>query len=366
MNSPNKIIIKKHISNKNIKGNKDIKENIDFTNNKDIKIIQNIKNIKNIQNIKNIKDINDIKNNKITSQNPPNAQNNQNNSSLTIKRGLNKKAILNEIQNKKLAQKLEENPNYIILNFNNDESILDIMRKSYNMKQTDLISVIIPTYNRFHSLKKAIESVKNQSYKNVEIIVINDASTQEEYKTESLGDDVILINLEQNMKVLHNSKSAHGLTRNEGIKVAKGKWIAFLDDDDYWIPEKLQIQMYYLEKYDMKLCSTNYFKGYDTFDYNNMDNYYRALPLDMDALNKNDKYSYILKDRKFIYTLLSTMVLRRDVLDEVGLFTNVPAEDWEYWRTIYSAGYQFLFLDIMLIYYDLGHAGGRNYTQRGK
>ena len=280
---------------------------------------------------------------------------------VNVKRGLNRKARLNETQNKELTRKLKENPSYFALNFQNDEAILDIMRKSYGMDQSDLISVIIPTYNRFKSLKKAIESVKNQSYKNTEIIVINDASTQQEYYTESLGDDIKLINLEQNMRTKYNSKSAHGLTRNEGINVATGKWIAFLDDDDYWIPEKLQIQMYYLKKYDMKLCSTNYYKGYGTFDYESLINYYKALPIDKESLDKFKKYAYKLNSKKYIYTLTSTLIIKKDLLDTVGLFKLIDAEDWELWNRIYDHD-KFLFLDIMLIYYDLGHADGKNYV----
>lgn len=286
-----------------------------------------------------------------------------------VKRGLNKKAGLNETQNNELTKKLKENPSYYIMNLTNYQAILDIMRLSYGMEQDDLVSVIIPTYNRFHSLKKAIDSIKNQSYKNVEIIVIDDASTQEEYKNESLGNDVKLIRLKQNMKDKYNSKSAHGLTRNEGIKIAKGKWIAFLDDDDYWIPEKLQIQMYYLKLYNAKLCSTNYYKGYGIFSYDNLQHYYKALPIDKDVLIKLNRqnhqysnYAYELKAKKFIYTLTSTLIIRKDVLDNIGMFEHIDAEDWVLWNKIYD--YEtFMFVDIMLMYYDLGHAGGKNYVQ---
>jgi glycosyltransferase involved in cell wall biosynthesis len=201
-----------------------------------------------------------------------------------------------------------------------------------------------------------------QSYKNTEIIVINDASTQQEYYTENLGDDIKLINLEVNMRVKFNSKSAHGLTRNEGLKIASGKWVAFLDDDDYWIPEKLQIQMYYLKKNNSDFCSTNYYKGYGMFNIQNMDQYSRGLPVDKNALNYNSEYSYILKEKNFIYSLLSTIIIKKELLDKVGWFNHIDSEDWELWNRTFNET-KFLYLDIMLTYYDLGHAGGRNYVQ---
>jgi len=281
---------------------------------------------------------------------------------MIVKKGLNKKAGLNENQNNELARRLKENPSYYVMNLANHQAILDVMRLSYGMDQTDLVSVIIPTYNRFHSLTKAIESIKNQSYKNTEIIVVDDASTQEEYKSHNLGDDVKMIRLSQNMRDKYNSKSAHGLTRNEGIKVANGKWVAFLDDDDYWIPEKLQIQMYYLKLNNMNLCSTNYYKGYGTFDYNSLQHYYKALPIDKDSLTKIKNHAYEVKTRKFIYTLTSTLIIKKDILDKVGLFELIDAEDWVLWNKIYDHD-KFMFLDIMLIYYDLGHANGKNYVQ---
>lgn len=120
--------------------------------------------------------------------------------------------------------------------------------------------------------------------------------------------------------------------------------------------------MYYLKLYDTKLCSTNYYKGYGTYDSQNMSQYYKALPIDLEVIEKIGDYAYKLKDRKFIYTLTSTLIIRRDVLDQVGLFEHVDAEDWVLWNKIYDYE-KFIFINIMLIYYDLGHAGGKYYMQ---
>ena len=110
------------------------------------------------------------------------------------------------------------------------------------------ISVIIPTYNRFDYLLNLISTVKNQTYKDYEIIVINDCSTQNDYYTYNWE--------ENNIKIIHmkeNSKQKFGYgcvgyIRNEAVKFAKGEYIAFCDDDDIWFPNKLELQIDALEK----------------------------------------------------------------------------------------------------------------------
>lgn len=105
----------------------------------------------------------------------------------------------------------------------------------------DLVSVVIPTYNRFNYLLNTIESVKKQTYSNIEIIVVNDCSTQKEYY-EYDWKNIIIVHLQQNSKQLFGYACA-GYVRNQGIKLAKGKYIAFCDDDDIWFPNKIELQI---------------------------------------------------------------------------------------------------------------------------
>lgn len=104
-----------------------------------------------------------------------------------------------------------------------------------------LISVIIPTYNRFSLLKTAIKSVLEQTYKNVEIIVVNDASTEKEYYNQKIN-GCNIIHLKQNSREIIGFPCA-GYIRNIGAKIAKGDYLAFLDDDDIWLPTKLHLQL---------------------------------------------------------------------------------------------------------------------------
>lgn len=100
-----------------------------------------------------------------------------------------------------------------------------------------LVSAVITTHNRIDFLKRAVKSVLNQSYDNIECIVVDDASddgTKEWLDT--LADS--------NIKVVNLNKSFGGNhARNIGIKISRGCYIAFLDDDDFWLPSKIEIQM---------------------------------------------------------------------------------------------------------------------------
>ena len=104
------------------------------------------------------------------------------------------------------------------------------------------VSVIIPSYNRFRYLFNTIKSIKNQTYKNIEIIVVNDASTEKEYYNYN-WEDIKIIHLPINSKQKFGFACAGGYQRNFGIKIANGYYIAFCDDDDIWLPNKIKIQL---------------------------------------------------------------------------------------------------------------------------
>lgn len=116
----------------------------------------------------------------------------------------------------------------------------------------EFVTVIIPTKNRMPLLKRAIESVKNQSWTNIEIIIIDEASTD--------GTREYLSTLQQTdplIKVIFNSKSLGAAqSRNLGIELAKGDFIAFIDDDDEWMPEKTRKQIYFLNNNSECIAAT--------------------------------------------------------------------------------------------------------------
>jgi glycosyltransferase involved in cell wall biosynthesis len=110
-----------------------------------------------------------------------------------------------------------------------------------------LVSVIIPAYNRYHTLKRAITSILNQTYKDIEIIIVDDGSDDE---TKKIQDEFDILYLRQKNRGVSSA-------RNKGIKVSKGEWIAFLDSDDEWYKEKLQKQMeFFKNNPHIKVCHT--------------------------------------------------------------------------------------------------------------
>jgi len=241
----------------------------------------------------------------------------------------------------------------------------------------DKVSVIIPTYNRFKYLLNAIESVKNQTYSNIEIIVVNDCSTQKEYyeydyKT-NFGDNFTIIHLDKNSKSKFGFACPGGYQRNFGIDKSTGKYIAFLDDDDIWLPNKLELQIEAMINTGCKMSCTDGLIGNGIYNkhikyqkynaechYNILQNIYK---------NKGSKlleYGFPeIWDYKFINIhnccICSSVVIEKDIIDKVGKFIIAnTAEDYEYWlRTLKHTNC--IYVNDICFYYDSGHGGGQNY-----
>jgi glycosyltransferase involved in cell wall biosynthesis len=168
-----------------------------------------------------------------------------------------------------------------------------------------LVSVIIPTYNRAHTIERALQSVATQTLQDFEIVVVDDASTDNTTAIVTQFNDprVRLLKHEQNLYA--------GAARNTGMAAATGKYIAFLDSDDAWLPEKLERQVGLLENEDQDCgCSYTgaiiYFAGglrKRTID----ERYFRG-----DAIT-----SYLLGK----FTLWTpTFMFRRELLEQVAPF----------------------------------------------
>ena len=120
-------------------------------------------------------------------------------------------------------------------------------------------SVIIPTFNRADFLKEAVQSVLDQSFENFELIVVNDNSTDNTQEIMSLF-------LDGRIMVLMNDRAKGGAgARNAGIFRAQEKWVAFLDDDDEWVPEKLEKQFNMIQKIDKNIGFI--YGGYASYDF---------------------------------------------------------------------------------------------------
>lgn len=117
----------------------------------------------------------------------------------------------------------------------------------------ELVSIITPSYNTAQYISKTIESVKAQTYQNWEMIIVDDCSSDD-------TDNVVLPYLEdKRIKYIKNEvNSGAAISRNIALREAKGKWIAFLDSDDLWTPEKLEKQIHFMEENGYHFSYTNY------------------------------------------------------------------------------------------------------------
>jgi glycosyltransferase involved in cell wall biosynthesis len=192
------------------------------------------------------------------------------------------------------------------------------------------VSVVIPTYNRARYVTKAIESVLAQSYTSFEIIVVDDGSTDDT--------QAVLQPYANRIRIISQKNSGPGAARNAGIQAARGRWIAFLDSDDEWSPEKLAAQIADLEQHpDLVAHFTNVM-----FELSNG----QTVSLFEVRGFKDRHASGSVLERPLTHVLideivvLPTFIARRDVLLDAGLFdTHVRvAEDRDLLMRVALAG----------------------------
>ena len=117
-----------------------------------------------------------------------------------------------------------------------------------------LVSIIMPSWNTERFIAETIQSILDQTYTNWELLIVDDCSTDR-------TDDIIASFKDERIKFFHNEKNCGAaLTRNKALREAHGEWIAFLDSDDLWAPEKLEHQITFMMKYGYSLTFTEYEK----------------------------------------------------------------------------------------------------------
>lgn len=186
------------------------------------------------------------------------------------------------------------------------------------MISNPLVSIIMPAYNSDNTIANSIDAVLEQTYKNWELIIINDCSTdstKEIVSTYAYDERLIIINNEKNKGI--------AISRNRGISKAKGKYICFLDSDDLWSHNKLEIQVAYMEKENLSFTYTSN-NVIDKFG--NIIGYYQC-PYKLD-------YKDLLKCNK-IHTL--TVMIKREIFENIEM-PNVKHEDYATWLIILSKG----------------------------
>lgn len=215
-------------------------------------------------------------------------------------------------------------------------------------------SVIIPTYNRIDFLEKAIESVNRQTYQGFEIIVVND-NPHEKSKID------LLITKFDKTKVIHHSSSKGGnAARNTGILHSQGELIAFLDDDDVWLPEKLTL---HLKEHQKNLAAGLVFSDcLYVFNNKNIADHVYSAPVPNNVIDAMSK-------AKFCPATSSIVSIKRDCVTKCGLFDEslVSFQDWDYWFRI-AQTFEFVHIPAVLVHFrqHLGDRTSHNEEKRRK
>jgi teichuronic acid biosynthesis glycosyltransferase TuaG len=186
----------------------------------------------------------------------------------------------------------------------------------------DLVSIIIPSYNRFEYLVNTIKSIKEQTYKNIEIIVVNDCSTQTEYHSHNLN-NILFIHMQYFNKKINDNNI--GYLRNQGINMAKGKYIAFCDDDTIWFPNKLELQIKEMKENKCKISFTDGLVGDDIYNSNNIysknSEKYNNIEYDIPKIC-NFKFLELFK-----FVVCSSLIFEKEILNKINNLKNIKNED---------------------------------------
>lgn len=204
-----------------------------------------------------------------------------------------------------------------------------------------LVSIIIPAYNAERFIERSLQSAFNQTYSNIEVIVVDDGSTDSTAEKVKSHKDPRLV-------YVYQQNRGQGPARNTAIKQAKGDFVTFLDADDYYLPHKVAKEVEYLQKhpeYGLVYC--------------NALNFYSNKP---DRLLKKKRRQYPSGDI-FLHLLRgclinpNTLMLSKDILRNGLLFAEGAEgrcnEDWEFYLRVSRAGHSFGWLDEDLVVVEI-------------
>ncbi len=215
----------------------------------------------------------------------------------------------------------------------------------------DLVSIVIPTYNRSEELKRALESILSQTYKNWEVIVVDNNSTD--------GTDAMMESLnDQRIRLLKiNNNGVIAASRNLGIDASSGEWIAFLDSDDWWYSNKLEKVMCYCSSghdvcyHDLKIMSSQ--RKLSLYQ-KKMSGYQVKKPVFNDLIQLGNALSN------------SSVVVRAALIKQIGGLCEdrklIASEDYECWIRLSKLTNKFKYIPETLGCYWIGAANTTNAT----
>lgn len=234
------------------------------------------------------------------------------------------------------------------------------------------VSAIINTHNRYEQFILAVNSVKKQTHENIEIIVVDDNSEDERYHS-ARPDGIKWIGLDKSSREIFGFPSL-GYVRNIGISAAQGEYIALLDDDDVWLPDKIKLQLTTMIKKGFVISCTEGLMGDSMYNPNKKYPIYHAEFYENFCKSFFEKnyglWNSTLPDifdleliQKHNFIIHSSVMLKKSLLDNVGLYKeSLPLggkriggeiffEDWDLWKRCLE-NTNCLHISRPLIYYD--------------
>ena len=205
----------------------------------------------------------------------------------------------------------------------------------------NLVSVIVTTHKREPKmLKRALDSVVNQTYKNIEIIVVDDSPEDYEFRPKIKE---LVTGYENTIYIAHGNNKGAAISRNDGIAVSKGEFLAFLDDDDEWLPEKTEKQISLMSS-DVGLV---YCREYI------VDSATGQKTINSRDYHTGKVFKYLITDN-FIGGN-SFVLIRRSAIENCGNFADIKsAQDAELFLRI-SRKYKVAYVDEPLLNYYINH-----------
>jgi glycosyltransferase involved in cell wall biosynthesis len=213
----------------------------------------------------------------------------------------------------------------------------DVMGEEQEKRQLPRVSVIIPTHNRKAFVQEAVDSVLAQTYEDFELIVVDDGSTD--------GTGKVLKRYENRLLYLYQANQGVSAARNNGLALAQGEFIAFLDSDDLWLPKKLAIQVAFMDQHPQaQICYTDELwirRGK------------RVNPKKRHAKCSGEIYHHCLP---LCIISPSSALMRRGLFAQVGTFDpGLPVcEDYDLWLRV-AARFPVFFIPQRLIVKRGGH-----------
>jgi glycosyltransferase involved in cell wall biosynthesis len=199
--------------------------------------------------------------------------------------------------------------------------------------QTSKVSAIIPTYNCSQYVCEAIESVLNQTYKDIEIIVVDDGSTD---NTREVLEPYIE---SKSINYIFQVNKGPGAARNTGIRIAKGEFIAFIDADDLWNKDKIRLQISAIGDAPDSIVLT----GIARFHTENRNHQGLGITFPPEYKDKSDYVRTLVRLNNNSMANFATALVRRSHAVNVGLFDEKinTAEDWDLWVRL-ACHYKFI------------------------